>query len=544
MAIEFSLFAPYNEAAALMIDAKDWQPLPMKKDENGTFRVSLELADGSYRYKFKVRSKSYFVEPDQWLAVTDPRATETENSSEENGVLHVRDGQRFVDDYQWQADEQPLPSNHELVIYEMHVTNFSGGEGDDEARGTLTDVLDKLDYLSELGVNAIQFLPLADYPGAFSWGYNPRHFFAVEGNYGTISDLKKVVDACHQRGIRVLLDMVFNHAEAETPLSQIDYSYWFHKDIDDPDNHWGPKFDYGKYDEHLDHFPARAFFYDALGYWVSTFHLDGVRLDAIKQMGYPEVVSWAIDNAEHIVMPKPFLSIAEHIPENPDWIGKDAPVESTWHESFYHAMLGLMQGEPDIDAIKRAIDARERGFYRATDLVNYLSNHDKDHVMASLGEVELLGDVAFERLKLGTALLFTAIGIPQLWMGQEFAEHRAKNLEINKIEWGLLEHQNNRDLFAFYQRFIHLRKTNGALQSSNLSWLEPENTSLLMFRRWDEVGSDVVVALNLANDALQCHFNAPGDWHEMVTDQPVTDRQGEDISYLLGAYSVRVFVKK
>lgn len=544
MAIEFSLFAPYNEEVALLIDARDWQPLPMQQDDQGTFRVALELADGSYQYKFKVRSKSDFLEANQWVAITDPQATETSNNSDENGVIHVRDGQRFIDDYQWQADGQTLPSNHELVIYELHVGNFSGGEGDDDARGTFNHVHEKLDYLSDLGINAIQFLPLADYPGTFSWGYNPRHFFAVEGNYGTHTELKKLVDACHQRGIRVLLDVVFNHAEAEMPLTQIDYSYWFHKEIADPDNHWGPKFNYGKYDEHLDHFPARAFFYDALGYWVSTFHLDGVRLDAIKQMGYPDVVAWAIDNAEHIVMPKPFLSIAEHIPENPDWVGDGAPVESTWHESFYHAMLGFMQGKPDLDAIKRAIDARERGFHRSTDLINYLSNHDKDHIMASLGEVGLLGDIAFERVKSATALLFTAIGIPQIWMGQEFAEHKGKQLEVNKIEWGLLEHERNRNLFDFYKRFIYLRKTNGALQNSNLAWLEQDHPSLLAFQRWDDIGSEVVVGINTAADALEFCFKAPGDWHEMVTDQPVSEQQGDNMCYLLGAYSVRVFVKK
>jgi 1,4-alpha-glucan branching enzyme len=544
MAVEFSLFAPYNEEAALIIDARDWEPVPMRKDERGVFRVALELADGSYRYKFRVRSKSDFFDADQWVTVTDPRATETENNSDENGIVHIKNGQRFLDDYQWQADDQYLPSNEKLVIYELHVGDFSGGEAASDARGKFCHVLEKLDYLTDLGVNAIQFLPLADHPGTFSWGYNPRHFFAVEGNYGSRTDLKKLIDACHQRGIRVLLDMVFNHGEAETPLTQIDYTYWFYKDVQDADNHWGPQFDYDKYDEHLDYFPARAFFYDALGYWVSNFHLDGVRLDAIKQIGHPEVVAWVINNAEHIVMPKPFLSVAEHIPENPDWVGDNAPVESTWHESFYHAMLGLMQGKPDLKAIKRALDARERGFYRATDLVNYLSNHDKDHVMVSLGAVELLGDVAFERLKLGTALLFTAIGIPQIWMGQEFAERKSKRLDESKIEWGLLEYERNRDLFNFYKRFIRLRKTNGALQSSNLTWLEQAHASLLAFRRWDDIGSEVVVALNTAADALEFCFNALDDWHEMVTDQPVSNRQGDNICYLLGAYSVRVFVKK
>ncbi|HIK43232.1 MAG TPA: alpha-amylase, partial [Thermoleptolyngbya sp. M55_K2018_002] len=175
--IEFSLFAPYNEAASLVGSFSDWDEIPMKKGKDGFFRVSVDLEDGVYNYKFRVQSKSWFFEPNQWVDVTDPYATDVDGkSSEENAIARIKEGKRIVDTYVWQYDDTPLPADHELVIYEMHVADFSGGEDDPHARGQYKHVIEKLDYLCDLGINAIELMPVKEYPGDYSWGYNPRHF--------------------------------------------------------------------------------------------------------------------------------------------------------------------------------------------------------------------------------------------------------------------------------------------------------------------------------------------------------------------------------
>src|SRR5579883_1216667 len=251
--IEFSLFAPYNKEAALIGSFSNWEAIPMTKGKDGFFRVSVELEDGVYPYKFRVRSKSWFFEPDQWVDVTDPYATNVDGtSSEENGIVQVKAGERIVDTYVWQHDHVPLPADNELVIYELHVADFSGGEDDKKARGQYKHVLEKLDYLCELGINAIELMPVKEYPGSYSWGYNPRYFFATETSYGATRDLKQLIDECHARGIRILMDGIYNHSEASCPLTQIDHDYWYHHEPRDPENNWGPEFNYEHYDENLD----------------------------------------------------------------------------------------------------------------------------------------------------------------------------------------------------------------------------------------------------------------------------------------------------
>jgi 1,4-alpha-glucan branching enzyme len=127
--IEFKLFAPYNKGAALIGSFSNWEEIPMEKDEEGYFRTRVELEDGVYQYKFRVQSKSWFLEADQWVDVVDPYATDIDDPSQ-NGLVRIKDGDRIVDTYVWQHDDKPLPADRELVIYEMHVADFSGGEAD------------------------------------------------------------------------------------------------------------------------------------------------------------------------------------------------------------------------------------------------------------------------------------------------------------------------------------------------------------------------------------------------------------------------------
>ena len=142
--IEFKLFAPYNKEAALIGSFSNWEEIPMEKDEEGYFRTRVELKDGVYQYKFRVQSKSWFLEADQWVDVVDPYATDIDDPTQ-NALVRIKDGDRIVDTYVWKHDDKPLPADRELVIYEMHVADFSGGEADPLARGKYEHVVEKLD---------------------------------------------------------------------------------------------------------------------------------------------------------------------------------------------------------------------------------------------------------------------------------------------------------------------------------------------------------------------------------------------------------------
>jgi 1,4-alpha-glucan branching enzyme len=546
--IEFNLFAPYNEAASLVGAFSNWEEIPMRKGKDGFFRVSVDLEDGAYEYKFKVRSKSWFFEPDEWVSVTDPYATNINgNSSEENGIVRIKDGERIVDTYVWQNDDHPLPADHELVIYELHVADFSGGEPDKYTRGRYKDVIDKLDYLCELGINAIELMPVKEYPGSYSWGYNPRHFFATETSYGETRELKQLIDECHGRGIRVLMDGIYNHSEASCPLTQIDHDYWYHHEPRDPDNNWGPEFNYEHYDENLDTYPARRFAGDTVRFWVAEYHIDGIRYDAARQIANYDFMHWIVQEAKQTAGAKPFYNIAEHIPETTSITNVDGPMDGCWHDSFYHCVLEHICGDTfDLERLKDVLDAKRQGFMGSTNVVNYLTNHDHNHVMAELAEREIFDEEAFRRLKLGTVLLMTAMGVPLLWMGEEFGEYKYKTTDPAKIEWALLGNDLNRGLFEHYKGLIQLRKSNHALYTENIEFIhENAEGKVLAYSRWNGEGSRVVVVANFSDQFYGGYtienFPENGTWHEWTGNYDV-ESGDHQLMTDLGPFEAKVFV--
>jgi 1,4-alpha-glucan branching enzyme len=521
--IEFALLAPYNKAVSLIGSFSDWEEIPMQKGDDGYFRTRVDLEDGVHQYKFRVQSKSWFFEPDQWVDVVDPYATDIDNPTQ-NGIIRIKNGKKIVDTYVWKNDEEPLPPDDSLVIYEMHIADFSGGENDPNPRGKYKHAIEKLDYLSELGVNAIELMPIKEYPGDYSWGYNPRYFFATESSYGSTEDLKKFIDECHGRGIRVFMDGIYNHSESECPLTQIDYDYWYHHEPKDPEFNWGPEFNYEHYDENLETYPARKFISDTIRFWIEEYHIDGIRYDAARQIGNFDFMHWIVQETKKFAGSKPFYNVAEFVPENPDVTNMDGPMDGCWHDSFYHTVVPHLCGDRfDMEELKNAIDGKRQGFMGATNIVNYLTNHDHNHLMAEFADAGIFEEGAFKRAKLGAAILMTAMGIPMLWMGEEFGEYKSKTIEPSKIDWALLGNEDNRSLFEYYKSLIYLRKTNPALRTANVDFFhEDEEGQVLAYCRWNEEGSRVVVVANFSEHyrAGYCVPNFPenGTWHEWVGD--------------------------
>ncbi len=544
--IEFKLFAPYNKGAALVGSFSDWKDIPMEKGKDGYFRTTVELEDGVYQYKFHVQSKSWFFEPDQWVYVNDPYATDIDNPTQ-NGVVRIKNGERIVDTYVWQHDDKPLPADYELVIYEMHVADFSGGEDDPYARGKYKHVVEKLDYLCELGINAIELMPVKEYPGDYSWGYNPRYFFATESSYGTTEELKHLIDECHARGIRVIMDGIYNHSEAESPLTQIDHDYWYHHSPRDPENNWGPEFNYEYYDENLETYPARRFIGDTIRFWIQEYHIDGIRYDAARQIANYDFMHWIVDEAKKTASMKPFYNIAEHIPETTSITNFDGPMDGCWHDSFLHTIVEHICGDTfDLERLKDVIDCKRQGFMGATNVVNYLTNHDHNRLMVELGNRGIYDEEAFKRLKLGAAILMTAVGVPMIWMGAEFGEYKPKTIEQSKIDWTLLKHENNLGLFKYYKGLIDLRKHNHALYTENINFFhEDPEAKVLAYVRWNDEGSRVVVVLNFSDNFLTDYYvpNFPSvaRWHEWTCNYDVQPEE-VDMKIDIGGYEAKVFV--
>lgn len=519
---EISLFAPNNREVLVAGTFSGWANLPMAKGKDGFFRITLNLSDGTYRYVFRVRSKSWFFEPDEWVTVIDPYATDVEK---DGAVLRILNGNPVVDSFRWRHEDSHLPENGELIIYEVHVGDFSGGEGENQPRGTFDALTDKLNYLVDLGVNAVELMPFKEFPGAHGWGYNPCFFMAAETSYGPGERLKRFIDECHGLGFRVIMDDVYNHASPETPLAQIDHDYWFHHSPKEKDMSWGPEFNY----EYLDHRygtrPARVFIGDVARFWVREYRVDGIRYDAVKQIDNLDFLWWIVNEARGAANGKPFLNIAELIPLNSSVCAPDGPMDSCWHESFLHVVTEAITDEVDLERLMNVLDPRRSRFKHATSVVNYLGTHDHERILSRVEKRGFFGAEVFKRIRLGFTMLLTAMGIPMIWMGDEFGVGAAKTLESNKIDWNLLGREENRRLQSFIRDLIRLRKTSQFLRSDEISFVQvdPENR-VLAYLRPDGDGGGVMVILNLSAKSLDGYrvpgFQRDGQWR--IWNQPTT----------------------
>lgn len=550
--IEFELLAPRNKGAALVGCFSDWKEIPMEKGEDGYFRTQVELNDGVYSYKFRVQTRSPNFEADEWVDVIDPYATDVDEEKD-YGVVRIKDGQRIVDTYVWQHDDTLLPENHQIVIYEMHIADFTGGEDDPHKRGKYVDAIAKLDYLSELGINAIELMPVNEYPGDYRWGYKVRHYFATESSYGSTAQLKQFIDECHARGIRVFIDGIYNHTDEECPLLLIDRNYWYYKHMhypEDPANYWGPEFNYDNYDETLDIKPAWKYIGDVVRYWIREYHIDGIRFDAVRQLANYEFLEWLANEAKEATAPKPFYAIAEHIPDSSTIVHPEGPLDACWHESFHYFVIPHICGETfDLERLKEILDPRRQGYVTTTNVINYLATHDREHIFRELSDRGIFGEAAFGRAKLAAVLLMTAMGVPMLWMGEEFGEQKRKSektTQPKKIAWPLLERELNRDLFEYYKTLIALRKGNPALQGENIDFFyENPEAKVLAYARWHGEASRVVVVVNFSDSYLAgytlANFPANGTWHEWTGNYDVEARDGS-LTIDLPDYAATVLV--
>ncbi len=330
-----------------------------------------------------------------------------------------------------------LLSNY--VLYELHVGTFT-------AQGTFDAIIPHLDELKELGVTALELMPVAQFPGAGNWGYDGVYPFAVQNSYGGPEGLKRLVNACHQRDLAVTLDVVYNHLGPEGNYFH-DFGPYFTDRYRTP---WGPaiNFDGPDSDE------VRRFFIENALSWVTEFRLDALRLDAVQGIFdfsafhfLQELAAAVHEQAERLN--RRIYVIAEsdlndvRILRSPELGGYG--LDAQWNDDFHHALHTLLTGErtsyyEDFGSLQDLAKAFAEGFVysgkysparrrrhgntskdlTARRLVVCAQNHDQ------LGN-RLKGDrlsalVSFEGLKLAAAVVLLSPFIPLLFMGEEYGE--------------------------------------------------------------------------------------------------------------------------
>lgn len=286
----FVLFAPGKESVILLGEFNDFAPSNqylMKKDGDYFWTTVSDLQPNTeYAYQFLVDGKIRVGDP-YCEKILDPWNDKWINEHHEiypnlkeyptNTTDVVSVFSTAKETYNWQVTDFERPNRHSLVIYELLIRDFT-------EEGSIDAVTAKLDYLETLGVNAIELMPIHEFDGNNSWGYNPCFYFAADKAYGTKEDYKEFIDECHKRGIAVILDVVFNHATGQFPWAKM----WWNssKNCTAPNNPFFnevAKHNFNVYhDFNHSYAKTRSYFKEVLQFWLEEYNLDGYRFDLTK----------------------------------------------------------------------------------------------------------------------------------------------------------------------------------------------------------------------------------------------------------------------
>jgi len=527
--VAFRVWAPHADAVYVTGSFNDWSAdaHPMTKEGEGYWYADISQAAIGDEYRFRIKNG------DKDLLRIDPYARQVTNSVG-NGVIY---DPRF----DWKGDDFHLPPVNELVIYEMHLGTFHGkGDGKSDK---FEEAVKKLDHLKRLGVNAIELMPLAEFAGELSWGYNPACMFAVESDYGGATGFKRFVKAVHAAGIGVILDVVYNHfGPSDLDLWQFDGwsenglgGIYFYNDWR-AETPWGStRPDYGRKE-------VRQFIRDNALMWLEEYHVDGLRLDMtlfmrnVRGNGDPgcdlpdgwSLAEWI--NREIRQRYPGCITIAEDL-QNDDRITKEgdqggAGFTAQWAARFVHPVRAAVITPNDehrsLDSVREAIDGRYNGdpFER----VIYSESHDevangKARVASEIDPNNPDSRFAQKRTTLAAALVLTSPGIPMLFQGQEFLEDGWFQDSV-PLDWDKSKEFSG--LVRMYRDLIHLRlnrsgSTRGLTGSGLNTFHQNQANNVIAYHRWNQggPGDDVVVVANLAHEARENYmlgFPAPGTW--------------------------------
>ena len=505
--VRFALWAPWKKSVAVVGDFNAWNAEAdmLSIDQSGLWWMEKQLDAGSYAYQFVLDGETY---------IADPYARKlrwADGSPEPHAIVEVG-----AKPYTWGDGEFGIKPLNQVVIYEVHVGDFS-------PEGTFAGLTARLDYIRDLGIDAIELMPVQEFPGDRSWGYNPAYFFAVESAYGSADELKQLVDEAHKRGIGIMLDMVFAHTTADGPISRL-YPFDQNPYFGSGTNPWGfPS---------LDHWndATKRLIKDVQDYWLNEFHIDGFRYDYVEGIRYDGIsgmsfIAWAARQTK----PYAYL-IAEDIVQDPAAVVRDTEIDCSWHWQFNKMLRAQLyeseyQGNQygDMAGVERVVSFNGDGYQDNAQPINFIETHDEERIIAdALSCNPNLNEAgATRKAMLGAIALFTAQGVPMLYHGQEFGAKAPKTVDVSKIPWDYLGSDAGRALRDHYASLAYLRHMHGALQTNNFQVLHKDaERKTIVYHRWNDQGSIVVVALNFSPAAQTVTFSFPraGRFHEWLHD--------------------------
>ena len=516
----FRVWAPNAETVSVAGTFNGWNASahPLRKVQ-GFWQGRVPNVPLNSEYKYVIRHP----DEEELIWRTDPRARR-QTSSVGNSIV-------YQSTYEWGDREWETPYFEDMIIYELHVGSFSGeDDGVSHYPGRFRDVVNShLDHLVELGVNVVELMPLTEFAGEMSWGYNPSFQFAPESSYGSPDDLKYLIDQCHQAGIAVILDVVFNHmGGTDLAGNLLDFDgeeiYFYPDDNGYRDTPWGPRPDYGRVQ-------VRDYIRDTIRYWLEEFHIDGFRVDGTDFIKVNEEGWRVLQDIAQITdtVSRKAIVISEQLPNDPavtvpisaGGAGSDAQWNDAFHDALRDALGAASFGDPDMG---RLVSGMNHFDFSGTRAVNYIESHDEAAVH---GRAPTVADgsnphsqYAYGRGKLVYGLVMFTAGIPMILHGQEFMEDRRfGDSRDHRLQWSY------KDRYADYYRacrdMTRLRRAAPALRSNghqNIFHVN-ESANVIAWHRWTDSGRDLVVVANFNNDDFGNYcLGMPlgGEWYEVL----------------------------
>jgi 1,4-alpha-glucan branching enzyme len=536
------LHAPFKNFVYVLGDFNNWTPNPnyfMKRStDNETWWLEITglSANQTTAYQYWVDGTIKIADPYSEL-ILDPNSDGGINNTTFPNMHPYPSGQTtgFVTvlhpgkpAYNWQVPNFVAPAKTDLVIYEMLVRDFV-------ATHNYQTIIDSLDYLSNLGINALELMPPGEFENNESWGYNPSFHMALDKYYGTPEKFKELIDACHQRGIAVIIDMVLNHAYGQNPLVNL---YWnaagnkpsanspyFNADCPHAPYCWGYDLNHASPDVH--------YYVNRINkFWLEEYKVDGFRFDYTKGFTNAGNVGFNADRIQLLkdysdavwaVNPNAYM-ILEHWADNNEETQLSNYGMMMWGNVTYGYANAMKGYTGDIGS----------GVYTTRgwsdpNLITFIESHDEERAMyaaltggnqANPAHNPRVEEVALRRMAAASAFFYTIPGPKMVWQFQEVGYDISIDNPCrvcNKpILWNYFQEINRKRLYDVNAALINLKTSHDVFRTTDFNFTL---NGLIKRIRLNDPTMDVVVIgnFNVNSGAVNPAFQSTGMWYEFFT---------------------------
>jgi len=507
--VTLALFAPFKDYAYVIGDFNNWVPEKnsyMKKTPNdSTYWIELTgLTSGQeYGFQYLVDGEINIADPyadkildpwnDQYISdVTYPNLKKYPEGKTTEPVSVLQTAQQ---PYNWHVPNFQKPNQNKLIIYELLIRDFV------ESHNYET-LIDTLDYLENLGVNAIELMPITEFEGNISWGYNPSFMFAVDKYYGTKNALKNFIDECHSRGIAVILDMVLNHQFGQSPLVRLYWdsannqpsaeSPWFNQVATHP-------YSVGS-DFNHESLQTKKYVDRVNKYWLEEYKFDGLRFDLSKGFTQfnsgSDVSLWGQYDQSRINIlermanqikaydPTAYL-ILEHFADNSEETVLSNYGFILWGNLNYNYNEATMSYTEGSNSDFSWISYKERG-WNNPHVVGYMESHDEERLMYknlqygnSKGSYDIQDLItALQRMKMAATFFLTIPGPKMIWqfgeLGYDYSINYPSGTDNDRltpkpIRWDYLNHLGRWKLYHVFSALAQLKKEYPVFSTNDFS---------------------------------------------------------------------------